>query len=269
MECAEIRSGFVSGRVPDGPAVTSHVQACPHCRVLFESDARLGRQLALGVLEVPEPGELFRAVSLDLEGETGLRSRMRSLSTSTRATALLMLAVMLAGGQLLLNRRQDFASYSPLVFWGISLILFVALGAGAWRLARGPLLPLDSSRARWPLPLLLMLPALLALLAPLGASPRGLREEGADWGRPAACFSYGAVLVVPLLLWWWLGERRAAVPLAGLLTASAVAGLSANLLLHAHCSSVHWGHLLLGHASIGVVWAIGCRLLAGRRQRSA
>jgi hypothetical protein len=233
--------------------------------VLFESDARLGRALALGQLSAPDPGPLFEAVSRDLATEIGLRSRIRSLRSSTRATALLLLALALAGYQLLGSRRSDFGSYSPVVFWGIALLLFAALGVGAWRLARGPLSPLGSS-ARWPL--LLALPSLAVLLAPLGAPASRLDTESADWGRPAACFGYGAALVIPLLVWWWLGERRDSVPLAGLLAAGAVAGLGANLLLHAHCSSVHLGHLLLGHASIGVAWAVGLGLLSGRLQRS-
>ncbi|HEY6080772.1 MAG TPA: hypothetical protein VIW29_18280 [Polyangiaceae bacterium] len=265
MECAEIRSGFASGRVPDGPAVSAHVQACPHCRVLFESDARLGRALALGQLAAPEPGQLFEAVSRDLQAETGPRARLRSLATSTRVMALLVLAVTLTAYQLLANRRPDFASYSPGVFWGIATLLFAALAAGAWKLLRGPLTPLDSSRAGWVLPLWLALPALAALLAPLGAQAG---EGVTGWGGPFACFGYGAALVIPLLLWWWLSERRDSVPLAGLVAAGAVAGLAANLVLHAHCPSVHLGHLLLGHASIGVAWAVGLGLLSGRLQRS-
>lgn len=268
VECAEIRSGFASGHVPEGAAVAAHVQACPHCRALFEDDARLGRALSLGVVPAPDAGALFELVSRDLEREVGWRSRIRSLSTPTRVITLLMVAVTLAAFQLLLVPRRDLASYAPFMFWGIGALLLVALGAGAWRLARGPLLPLGSSRAGWGL-LLLALPALLALVAPLGAGPPRLAAEGGDWGSPAVCFGYGAALVIPVLLWWWLSERRDSVPLAGLMTAGAVAGLAANLLLHAHCSSVHLGHLLLGHAGIGVAWALALSLLFGRIQRSS
>ena len=73
--------------------------------------------------------------------------------------------------------------------------------------------------------------------------------------------SYGAALVVPLVVLYWLFERRDSVPLSALMTAGALAGLAANLLLHAHCSSANLPHLLLGHASIGAVWALALRLV--------
>ena len=81
-------------------------------------------------------------------------------------------------------------------------------------------------------------------------------EAAEAWGSPASCFSYGAGLVAPFLLLFWLFERRDYVPSSVMVSAGGLAGLTANLLLHAHCSSAHLGHLLLGHASIGVVWAL-------------
>jgi hypothetical protein len=71
-----------------------------------------------------------------------------------------------------------------------------------------------------------------------------------------------------VVLLYWLFERRDQVPLSALVSAGALAGLAANLLLHAHCSSANWGHLLLGHASIGVAWALALRLVWGSPQPS-
>jgi hypothetical protein len=50
-------------------------------------------------------------------------------------------------------------------------------------------------------------------------------------------------------------ERRDTPPATALLAAGALAGVAANLLLHAHCPSAHPGHLLLGHVSVGLVWS--------------
>jgi hypothetical protein len=111
----------------------------------------------------------------------------------------------------------------------------------------------------------LVVPALAMLIAPLGSpSP----EAAAAWGSPSTCFSYGAALVAPFLLLYWLFERRDNVPLTVLVSAGGLAGIAANLLLHAHCPSAHLGHLLLGHASIGVAWALALGLLSRPLQRA-
>jgi hypothetical protein len=262
VDCAEIRSNFLAGRVPEGAAVSAHLEGCAACRELFESDARLGRALSLGAVAAPAAEQLLERVSSELEREAGLRARVRALPSTTRLVALVGLALALAGYQLLINRRVDFASYSPAVFWSVACVLVASLGWGGWVLLRGTLVPLGARRARWA-PLLLLLPALLALLAPLGAKP----EVGALGDGAGACFGYGAALVVPVLILLWLSERRDSVPLSAVVLAGAVAGLSANLLLHAHCASAELGHLLGGHASIGVAWSVALALLSGRLQR--
>ena len=47
----------------------------------------------------------------------------------------------------------------------------------------------------------------------------------------------------------------------------ALAGIASNLLLHAICPSAHPGHLLVGHASIGVAWALLLAAVAKPFQR--
>jgi hypothetical protein len=259
LECAEIRSNFVSGRVPAGAAVAAHLVGCPHCRELFASDARLGRSLAQGSLPDLQAGELFALVERDVGREVGLRARLRALPTRARSGALLGVAVALMAYELLLRRRPDFAEYSPAVFWGVALTLGATLAAGTLRVMRGATAALGTpARERGVTLALLLAPALVALAAPFGA---GSPEAVAAWGNPATCFSYGAALVLPLVLLYWLLERRDRVPTSALLCAGGLAGLAANLLLHAHCGSANLGHLLLGHASIGVVWALALRLV--------
>ena len=266
MECAEIRSGFVAGRVPAGPEVDAHLKWCPHCRELFEKGAALGRRLAQAVLSEVPPGDLFALVERNLQAEVGVRARLRALATPFRTAALLGVAVALVLYQLLQHRRPDFAEYSPAVFWGISGAFGLALVVGSSSLMRGASAPL-TRQARQPRAALLwlLLPALLALLVPLGSSSPVWLEA---WGSPSACFNYGAALVAPLVLLYWLFERRDNVPTAVVVSAGALAGVAANLLLFAHCPSSHLGHLLAGHASIGVAWALLLGLLSRAFQRS-
>jgi len=266
LECAEIRSSFVAGRVPAGPAVEAHLAGCLPCRELFENDARLGRRLALLALPEVEPGGLLAQVEQDVAREVGLRARLRAQPRRVRVAALTSVAVALFVFQLVHNRRGDFAHYSPLLFWCVALALGVALTLSVAVISRGPSAALGSRAREGSAAFLsLMLPVLLALLAPLGAASP---ESAAEWGNWSGCFTYGAALVVPLVALYWLFERRDTVPFSALLAAGGVAGLAANLLLHAHCGSAHLGHLLLGHATVGVVWAATLRLALGRAQPS-
>ena len=133
-------------------------------------------------------------------------------------------------------------------------MLAAAILAGALHLARGATAPsMSPGRERGIALLLLLLPAVALLAAAFGW---GQAEAAASWDYPGACFAYGAVLVAPFVLLYWLFERRDLVPSSALVSAGALAGIAANLLLHAHCASAHPGHLLLGHASIGGFWAL-------------
>jgi hypothetical protein len=130
-------------------------------------------------------------------------------------------------------------------------LLGISILVGAARLLRGPSAPLGSGKAQRGLaPLLLAVPVIVSLLAPLGSA-----EAAELWGSPGNCFGYGALLTAPVVLLYWLLERRDAPPVTALLSAGALAGAAANLLLLAHCPSAHPGHLLLGHVSIGLAWS--------------
>jgi hypothetical protein len=270
VECAEIRSGFVSGRVPEGAAVDEHLKWCPHCRELFEKGAQLGRRLAAAVLPAVEPGDLFAKIDADLAHDVGLRARLRALPTPVRAAALAVVGLMLPALQLAMHPRSDFGEYSHAVFWAIAALLLAVLAYGALRLARGPSAPLQiAHRDRLFAFLLMGLPALVALMVPMGSPPSAAHEASSEWGHPGLCFTYGALLVTPFLALVWLFERRDRVPLVVVVSGGALAGIAANLLLHAHCPSSHLGHLLLGHASIGAAWALGLSLISRQFARTA
>jgi hypothetical protein len=270
VDCAEIRSGFVAGQVPDGPGVKAHLEVCVQCRELFERGGQLGHHLALAVLPTVEAGDLFARVEQGLSREIGLRGRLRALPTRTR-TALLtgVIGLTFLAVQLFMSRRSDWGEYSPALFWLVAASLVGALGFGAQRLLRGTTAPLHSAQRDGALAIsLLVLPVLVALIAPLGAGHGDVEDPALAWATSGNCFAFGAAAVVPFLALAWLLERRDHVPFVALVSAGALSGVAANLLLHVHCSSEHLGHLLLGHASIGMAWALALGSI-GRRSRAS
>jgi hypothetical protein len=270
VDCAEIRSGFVAGRVPAGPGVDEHLKECPHCHELFERGAQLGRRLALSVLPTVEAGDLFARVDQELSREVGLRARLRAVPTRTRATLLAgVIGLNLLGVQLFMHRRDDFGEYSPALFWLVAALLIGALVFGVQRLLHGANAPLRVAERDGAFAIsLLALPGLLALIAPLGAAHGDIEDAALAWASSGNCFVFGAVAVVPFLVLAWLFERRDRVPSVALASAGALSGIGANLLLHLHCGSEHLGHLLLGHASIGLAWALALGL-CGRLSRAS
>jgi len=257
LDCADVRRSFVEGLVPSGPELEAHVRTCAECRELLDNDAELGRSLGQAVLPAPDPGELFALIERDVARDVGLRARLRALPTGLRSAILVLAAGLLLVSHLVLWPRRNLLAYSPVVFAGALSLLGLAIVLGARALLRGPSAPLRAARVeRLLAPGLLAVPALAALLAPLGSS-----EAAALWGSPGNCFVYGALLTVPMVLLYRLLERRDAPPATALLAAGALAGATANLLLHAHCPSAHPGHLLLGHVSIGAAWAAALWLL--------
>jgi hypothetical protein len=258
LDCAEIRAGFLAGAVPTGPTVENHLRRCSVCRELFEEGARLGRGLAGSVLPEAEAGALFALVERDLGAETGLRARLRALPTSARLLAVFSFASAIVVWHAVMRPRESLGGvYSPVALWFLLAVLLAAMFHGSRWLLRG-VSSARSGRERTLALGLLGLPALVALVAPLGALHA--HEALSAWESPAVCFSYGALSGFPLLVLFWLFERRDRMPLPALVTAGALSGVAANALLHCHCASANLPHLLLGHATIGIAWAL---VLAG------
>ncbi|HEV8245835.1 MAG TPA: hypothetical protein VGP93_08700, partial [Polyangiaceae bacterium] len=164
--------------------------------------------------------------------------------------------------QLVAKRRPDLAVYPQTRFFIIAALFALGLTFavdGALRvMARarpGPAVLLAGAVS------VLLLPILVALLpeARIAGSPFG---SGADFVRPAlGCFGYGVFMSAPTLaLIWLLSHEQRPAPRT-LLFAAATAGMAANLALHAHCPLTAPGHLLAGHATVGLVWA-GALLLS-------
>src|SRR5450755_3101573 len=112
MDCAEIRDSFVRGVVLPNAAVEAHLAVCPHCRQLFESDARLGRSLASeAAAPVPFPEELFNQLEARVARETGLRAWLRSRPSKFRFLVVVLSVAAAVGIGGALQLRPDFSAY--------------------------------------------------------------------------------------------------------------------------------------------------------------
>jgi hypothetical protein len=226
------------------------------------------------VTREPKPSEeLLGQLRARLAGERGWRGRLRSLPTPVRLLAGLLVLALTALAVLLLRRRSDLAAY-PVPLLVASLVLLAALALLALRAYLWPLhrrAPSAVAAGGWLL-LGLGFPVLLALLPEahdlVHAHPESFEGRGADfWPRSAACLVFGLAVSLPLLGLMLLADRRDRRGLGRLAFAAAAAGLAGNLVLLLHCPLVARGHLLAGHASVGLVYLLLLAAAARLRAR--
>ena len=249
MDCQEIRDAFVNGEVPSSEEVAAHVRVCPHCHELFERDAELGRSLASqSVASGSFPDDFLSQVEARVERETGLRAWLRSRPTRLRFQFIVLsvLLLVVVGG--VLEQRSDLAEYplarQILLLGGYFVVILIAVGKElSLSVRRGALAD--------HLGLLIGALALPFLVAFVPATERSAQLGPAG---AAGCFVYGALLTLPTALLLWAFDRDDRPSLRTVCLSAAALGLSANLMLELHCPSGNALHLLLGHASIGVLW---------------
>jgi hypothetical protein len=112
----------------------------------------------------------------------------------------------------------------------------------------------------WLVTAALALPFLVAFAPPTELS----RSFGP--GGALNCFSYGALLTLPIAALLWAFDRDDRLSLRTVCLSAAALGLSANLILELHCPSGNFVHVLLGHASLGIAWLVlwACARLLNR-----
>lgn len=270
VDCADIRDAFQAGAIPAGPEVEEHVEHCARCAELFGEEARVGCALADDATATAPSEELWIGFERTLRAEKGARAWLRSRPTYQR-TALALTVAALAVGVAAAKPRADWASY-PKLSASLWFGLFSVGALGSLWLMLAPL-----GRPRAPVAIrtgsaiaALGLPAsyALGLLEPVAHAAQS--EHGRDLVRHAAgCFLYGSLLALPFLGLAWALERSDRLSASALLFAGAASGLVANLALLLRCPINDQHHLLLGHATIGIMLAFGLgiasRLLARSR----
>jgi hypothetical protein len=271
MDCSELRSLLLSGGALRGPEVEAHVAECAPCAELVRDDGALGRFLP--VRQAPEPRieAMLGDLHARLAKNRGFAELLRESRTALRVGLALAGVAALALAHLAWSRRADFAVYPApalLVAVGSSCLLLGALLAIGLRPLQRALSP------RWQRYALTA--AALALPVILAARPQAHLDHplsvagtGADFlPRAAACFSYGSLLAIPLVVLCWALDRGEHRSLPNALLAAAAAGIGANLALELHCPITHPLHLLAGHASVGLALVVGYALFSAVRARS-
>jgi hypothetical protein len=226
----------------------------------------------------PDLGPLRRDVDRLLAGERGVLAWLRSLPTGQRLAMVLFMAVVTAIAALAVlpaNPRPGLEVHSPERLAVTLAALFLLTAVATWRLLR----PLHQPPPpRWQSALLvaagLFMPVVLAL-APHGASAQEhaviyAAEEGATFLRNSLlCFTFGAVLGLPVLVVAMLLRRADIDGAAVAALAGVAAGLTGNMALQLHCPNTTPKHLLLGHATllVALVAAVAGATTLRRRLR--
>ena len=275
-DCPKTRDALARGELPSSPDVATHLDACPTCAELVAGEARVG--LELGKLSVGDADgssglstdAVWAELACRVEEEAGPAAWLRSRSTPVRTVLALVVPGLSATVYWMTKRRADwdvYPRYRMLVEIGV-LVLAV------WLVARAELRPLQ--RAARPITrataalIAFALPVAIALVAPAHAAhSASLQGTGADfWPRALACLGFGLSIGLPALIVVRLLDRNPQGPRVLMLLACGLGGLAGNLTLHMHCPITHLSHLLVGHASIGLV-LLPVLLLRRRRSRTS
>lgn len=275
-DCHKTRNALARGEIPDGPEAVAHLDSCRECADLVADEAHIGLELGRlseddTALRSEQPSDrLWSELASQVEQETGPRAWLRSRTTPVRTALALCIPAMAAIVYWATRRRVDWDVYPQTRMLVEIGVLVVTL----WLVARAELRPLQHAakpvaRASTAI-LAFLVPIAIAMLAPAHTShAASLEGTGADfWPRAMACLGFGLSIGLPTLIVARLLERHPGGSPTLLLMACGLGGLAGNLTLLVHCPIVHWSHLLVGHASIGLV-LLPLLLLRRRRSRLA
>jgi hypothetical protein len=256
VDCADIRDVFLAGKLPTGAEVEEHVRECLQCRELIEQRGALGQRLGAASEQAPDPG-LLAAVERDLEREQGPRAWLRSRSTRLRFALVLLAGLVVFAAICLLAPRPDFATARDDRWFVLAalLVVGVVLGAEGALRALGRAQPGSLLGAAL---LVLLLPLLIGLLpAADGQHPAHLVGERVGFATSALrCFFFGVLISVPMGTLIWFASREDRLAPSALIFSAGSTGVMAYLALHAHCAVSHPGHLIAGHATVGIAWLL-------------
>ncbi len=270
MDCTEVRAQYASGAPAAPERVAEHAAVCGPCAELADADGALGRALgaAARVADEPVAPGLAARVRAQLDEDRGVVGALKSLSTSARITLANAAVIVVAGAVLLVLGRPDLDVY-PLGRMTVLVALHAVVVALALRASlRGlHLAPLTERRRLGLLAAAVALPLGAALLPQAHAEhDASLVGGGSDLvPRAVECFSFGAVLAVPVLLLLVTLDRGGARTPTRVALFAAAAGVSGALGLQLHCPIVHPSHLVLGHgtlvAAVVLIWVAARRLM--------
>jgi hypothetical protein len=261
VDCADVRDLFLSGKLPEGADVEEHVRWCAHCRELLGRDGLLGQGLSAAADDALDPG-LLAAVEQRLERERGPRAWLRSRATPLRLLLVLLSAAAVFAVVYFTARRPDFAWAAGDRWFALTglMMLGLVLGADGALRVLGRAQPSSLVGAALTV---LALPLLVALL-PDDEGAHSIAQAGVGSAfvqNSLRCFFFGVLLSAPVGTLLWFASREDRLPTSGLVFAAGGAGVAANLVLHAHCAISAPGHLIAGHATVGLAWLLALALV--------
>jgi hypothetical protein len=203
----------------------------------------------------PELQELWARVELSVAEERGPRAWLRSRSTAVRTLLVCAFVVVLGVVHFAWARRSDWSPDAG-VHAGLALGL-AALGVVLCvRVTLAPLARPQSAVRALAAGMFLLLPLLTGLLPALRLGALDSGPATASFAPTAGCFAYGTAVAASVCAALWWVDRGGQTALSWRVPAVVGAGLVAHVVLQIHCANDDPAHLLLGHASIGIVWVV-------------
>lgn len=224
-------------------------------------DAGLGERLReLEPADQPD-GELIDRMFTNVKNDCEKSDRTIAGFLRSRSTTVRRLIVLTVFGALAVAGWASF----PLVDeshrdpgWLATLVAFVGLLILAMMMVTRPVhrpeLP------RWQVTCLVCIAVGATVVAAFwpSAGAYAATHEHSSGLMAGACMGFGLMLGVPIYALLRLVDRGNAF---GSLVAATAAGLAGNFVLKAHCSIDTTGHVLLGHASVAVLFVVGLGLV--------
>jgi hypothetical protein len=242
VNCVDVREARLRG-TPLSAEATEHALGCPVCSADIVAEG------------APDDGldELFRGIETKLKHERGIAGWLRSRATPVRLiVAVVWIGLLTALSALGMPRTR----FAPLPLDRVVLV-FSTLSVLA-----AVLLRLDLRPAQSPAPSDRSVLAALAggLLFPVAAAFLPAGAHGFDHyvqytnaQATVGCFVIGTVAAVLVVVMLRMLDRSAHDSRLSSILAAVTGGVAGNLALELHCPVTAPGHLLAGHATVGVM----------------
>jgi hypothetical protein len=215
----------------------------------------------------PDLNPVFAALEEDIASERGVRAWLCSRPTWQRVGLAALVAIAIPLLVLATWARVDLPVF-PRSRLAIELaILIIAALPALWLALRPlhlPMLPQWTGVAV--IATAVAAAALVASLPPAHAlHPASMRGVGDELvARALACFIFGSIFALPMFLALFVLDRSPGLAT----TALVLAGLVGNISLELHCPIVSPAHLLAGHFTVPLAFALLAVVLLVRRRQS-
>lgn len=250
VNCVDVREARLRG-AELSPEANEHARQCPICSANADEGGGATSEL----------DELFQGVQSGLANEKGVIAWARSRSTTTRilvAAGSVAVLVALSAIGIPRTRFAPIPAERVLVAVGALSVLAAILLRVGLRPAHVPAPP-DRSLLMI-IAASLLLPVATALL-PVGAHAFDHYVQYTKTQATVGCFVIGAFTGVLVVLVLRALDRTAHDSRPASVLAAVTGGVAGNLALEFHCPVTAPAHLLLGHATVGLMLVLAYGLM--------